>query len=407
MSFEKSIKLRTVSKNKSAEIAKSQNAAAKDFAVTFELLCYTVCMIIKSLAVSNFRNHDKTFINLSPGVNVFLGKNAQGKTNLLEAVYLTCVGRGWRTNKDKDMINFHADLCTVKTVAVKRFGEVSVEVYVPRSGKKAIKINNIPVQKMGELMGQVNCVFFSPDELRLIKDAPADRRRFLDIDISQVDKTYFYSLLKYNKILLQRNTLLKSKTEDIKSGLNIWDTQLAKAGALIVSRRIDYINKLKPYVEKVHKHLSEGKERISLSYINITSQSDKSMDTVSEEEMEKLIMRQLFEAREKDMRLKTTTVGPHRDDLQICLNDKDVRYFASQGQQRTAALSLKLGELEVFESITGEMPVLLLDDVFSELDSERQLLLIGMLDKCQSIITTTHGVIDCAKFFKVEKGKVL
>ena len=365
-------------------------------------------MIIKSLEVNNFRNHEKTLITLSEGVNVFVGQNAQGKTNLLEAIYLTCVGRGWRTNKDKEMIKFDKELSTVKTKALKRFGEVSVEVHIQKIGKKVIKINDIPVQKMGELMGQVNCVFFSPDELRLIKDAPADRRRFLDIDISQIDKAYFYSLLRYNKILLQRNALLKSKTEDIVRGLEVWDIQLAKAGALIMSRRISYIEQLKPYIEKIHKYLVGGKEEILISYINITSvKCEGVLNGLGQEEIEEVLLGQLIEARDKDMRLKTTTVGPHRDDLLILLNGKDVRYFASQGQQRTAALSLKLGELQAFEEITGERPVLLLDDVFSELDESRQARLVKILNKCQSIITTTHDVVVNAKVFKIEDGRVV
>ena len=364
-------------------------------------------MIIKSLTMNNFRNHENTAVVLSSGINVLVGKNAQGKTNLLEAIYLTCVGRGWRTNKDKEMINFDAEYTKVKNTAQKLFGDVTVEVHVPRSGKKSIRINDIPIQKMGEMMGQVNCIFFSPDELRLIKDAPADRRKFLDIDISQVDKTYFYSLLRYNKILLQRNALLKSKTEDIARGLEIWDVQLAKAGALIVARRLAYIEQLKPYVEKVHSYLTNEKEDVIISYINITAKTEESLLSSDQSEIEKILLKQLLEAREKDMHLKTTTVGPHRDDLLIKLDGRDVRYFASQGQQRTAALSLKLGELQTFEKITGERPVLLLDDVFSELDQERQTRLIKLLGKCQSIITTTHGITGKAKVFKVENGKVL
>jgi len=373
-------------------------------------------MKIKSLRLSNFRNHKNTFIELSPGINIFWGKNAQGKTNLLEAVYLTCVGRGWRTNKDKEMINFESDFSCVHTLAAKKFGDVNIEVYIPRLGKKGIKINGISVQKMGELMGQVNCVFFSPDELRLIKDAPADRRRFLDIDISQIDKTYFYSLLRYNKILLQRNAFLKSKTqnisktenEDVHRMLDIWDAQLAQIGAFIVFKRLEYIELLKTCTAKCHNELTGGKETITLSYINITVIQEQVLaPTTNATEIEKILINQLVNAREKDMRLKTTTVGPHRDDLLITINGKDVRNFASQGQQRTTALSLKLGEMKVFEDITGEAPVLLLDDVFSELDNERQVSLIKLLNKNQSIITMTQGEIKGAKVFQVLNGKII
>jgi len=361
-------------------------------------------MNIEKVELTNFRNHKDTVIALSPGVNVLVGKNAQGKTNLLEAVFLTCVGRGWRTNKDKDMINFDADIARVKTVVGRKFGEVSVEITLPRATRKTIKINGVPVQRMGELMGQVNCVFFSPDELRLVKDAPADRRRFLDIDISQIDKAYFYALLKYNKVLLQRNALLKAKNEDIESGLDIWDMQLAKVGAIIVARRMEFISKLCRNVAKVHGYLTGGKETIGVSYENITDVTRVTIDDI-----ENVLLEQVRQARDKDLRLRTTTVGPHRDDLKIAIDGKDVRHFASQGQQRTVALSLKLAELEIFRETTGEMPVLLLDDVFSELDADRQARLVKALSKCQSIVTAVDfaGAKDDVKIFKIVNGAII
>ena len=388
-------------------------------------------MIIKSLEIINFRNHEKSKVSLGNKINVLVGKNAQGKTNLLEAIYLTCVGRGWRTHKEREMIMFDKDRSIVRAQVEKKFGDITIEVSLSRKDKKAIKINDIPVQKMGELMGQINCVFFSPDELRLVKDAPADRRRFLDIDISQIDKAYFYSLLKYNKILMQRNALLKSKTangkaQDIERGLDVWDMQLVRVGAFIIYKRLSYIEQLKPFVTKVHNYLTSGQEQIELSYINITSNALESPlgpqpqggvlvegSALTVDEVEEILAINLRTARDKDMRLKTTTVGPHRDDLLIKINGKDVRYFASQGQQRTTALSLKLGELELFEQATGEKPILLLDDVFSELDDERQSRLIKILNYCQSIITATSDIGVTAsntsghKTFEVKNGKVV
>jgi len=373
-------------------------------------------MIIKTLEVRNFRNHEHTRIELSPGINFFVGENAQGKTNLLEAIYLTCVGRGWRTNKDRDMILFNKDTASVKTLVNKSYGNITIEIGLSNTAKKSIKINDIPVGKMGELMGQINCVFFSPDELRLIKDAPADRRRFLDIDISQIDKTYFYALMRYGKTLAQRNAYLKDtsqhKNPDFERGLDIWDAQLARVGAILVSKRLLYIERLKPHVDKVHNHLTRNKEQITISYINTTtidSAATESVDTPTHELIETVILKQLYKSREKDLRLRTTTVGPHRDDLLIQINDKDVRHFASQGQQRTAALSLKLAELEVFEQLTSERPILLLDDVFSELDTDRQDRLIKLLSKCQSIITSTQAPINCDtchKVYRFVNGKI-
>lgn len=376
-------------------------------------------MLIQRVELINFRNHKNTVLELSPGVNVLVGENAQGKTNLLEAVFLTCVGRGWRTNKDKEMIDFAADAARVKTTVKRRFGPVAVEINLSRATKKTIKINGVPVQRMGELMGQVNCVFFSPDELRLVKDAPADRRRFLDIDISQIDKGYFYALLKYNKILLQRNALLKTHGEDVESGLDIWDMQLAKVGALIVSRRIKFISELSKSVAKVHEYLTSGCEQIELGYDSITIPPDvisnvataqlKTVDAVVLSQVECLLLEQIKVARGRDLRLKTTTLGPHRDDLRITIDGRDVRNFASQGQQRTVALSLKLAELEIFREATGEMPILLLDDVLSELDSRRQARLVKVLSKCQSIITAVDFAVTAplgVRVFNIKHGSV-
>jgi DNA replication and repair protein RecF len=364
-------------------------------------------MIIKTLSVTNFRNHINTTVELSSGINVLMGNNAQGKTNLLEAIYLTCVGRGWRTNRDREMINFEKDDARVTAVTQKKFGDVRVDIMLSRTAKKAIKINHIPVAKMGELMGQVNCVFFSPDELRLVKEAPADRRRFLDIDISQTDKVYFYALMRYNKILMQRNALLKSGV-DVNRGLDIWDGQLARAGSVIVHKRLQFLDKLREGVTKVHNYLTEEKEQILLSYINITSLgTEEQIANLDEQQIEAIILRQLLDARQKDIRLRTTTVGPHRDDIKIQINEKDVRNFASQGQQRTVALSIKLAELAVFREITGEAPILLLDDVLSELDEKRQQRLLKCLKTCQCIITTTsfneNAVV---RLFSVHDGAI-
>ncbi|MCL2586752.1 MAG: DNA replication/repair protein RecF [Firmicutes bacterium] len=349
-------------------------------------------MHIKSLSVQNFRNHNDTTVELSPGVNVFVGQNAQGKTNLLEAIFLSCVGRGWRSPRDRDMINFDANDARVKAVAVKSYGEVEVEMILSRLAKKSININGIPVQKMGELMGQINCIFFSPDELRLVKEAPADRRRFLDIDISQIDKSYFYSLLRYNKILAQRNSLLKSSSEDIGRGLDIWDSELVREGEKIVARRREFLKALSPAVIEVHNVLTGGMEEVRLEYETAKSPLQESLQA----------------AREKDMRLKTTTVGPHRDDIKIVLDGKDARLFASQGQQRTIALSLKLAELKVFERLTGERPILLLDDVLSELDESRQARLLEIIQETQAIVTTTatKNLPLVFSIFNIEGGSV-
>jgi DNA replication and repair protein RecF len=351
-------------------------------------------VFIKKLVVQNFRNHKQTEIILGEGLNFFVGPNAQGKTNLLEAIFIICVGRGWRTNKDKELINFDSDFYKIEATTQKDFGEVLIEVSY-KDGKKYIKINGVPIQKVSSLMGQVNCVFFSPDELKLIKEAPSDRRRFMDIDISQLDKNYFLALIKYNKILAQRNALLKSQTEDIKSGLEIWDKSLIAVGEYLISKRIKFLKNIEKRLQDVHSVFTNNEEIIKISYENSCGES--SFETA------------LINAREKDTRLKTTTIGPHRDDIKISINTRDVRSFASQGQQRTAALSIKLAELQFFKEITGETPILLLDDVLSELDENRRAKLIELTRGVQCIITTTekNDAEVGAEIFNISKGEVI
>ena len=355
-------------------------------------------MLIKSLSIQNFRNHAATSVELCDGVNVFVGKNAQGKTNLLEAIYMTCVGRGFRSNKDKDAIMFGKDFARVKTVAMKRYGKVDVDIIVAQG--KQIKINSIPISKMGELMGTMTCVFFNPDELKLVKEAPADRRRFMDIDLSQMDKTYFYNLLKYNKILKQRNALLKSmniaSADELRS-LDIWDEELCKAGELIISRRRIFCEELNKSVGAVHKAIAPDE------VVEIELETVQNCSTWNN------FLGELRKSRDKDLRLRTTTVGPHRDDIAISINGKDVRGFASQGQQRTAALSMKIAELGVFEKATGEKPVLLLDDVFSELDEGRRVRLLELIGGWQTVITATEfdeALCPGVKLYQVHNGAV-
>ena len=347
---------------------------------------YYISMRIAELTVDNFRNHTHTSLQLAAGVNVLVGPNGQGKTNLLEAIYLACVGRGWRTSRDSEMVQFGKDRALVQVTAIKKFGPVDIAIQLGTGLKKSISINQVPIAKVAELMGQINCIFFSPDELKLVKEAPADRRRFINIDLSQIDKSYFYALSRYNKILQQRNAYLKDNGDPRE--LAIWDDQLVKQGKIIIAKRQDFIKKLTPYVEAKHRELTGGQEKITITY-----------ETCRDLEQE------LKLARERDLRLRTTTVGPHRDDLAIMINGQDVRLYGSQGQQRTVALSIKLAELDLFTNITGERPVLLLDDVFSELDSSRRTRLLIAIANTQAIITATD-VPTSGKIFTVINGTV-
>ncbi len=357
-------------------------------------------MKIASIKLKNYRNYSDLSISLSSGLNVLVGDNAQGKTNLAEAIFLCAIGKSMRTNRDRDLILWDKEFARVD-LSVENKGRKNISIYLFPNKNKSIKINGIPILKMGELLGNFNAVYFSPDELKLIKDSPDERRRFMDIDLSQFDRNYFYALSRYNKILSERNKLLKTVTSeaDLHRTLPIWNEQLAKTGAYIVYSRLKFIDKLKDFAAREHDIISKGKETLKLSYTGVVGQS---VDEITS----KLLLR-LEESTAKDIELRYTTTGPHRDDIKITLNDIDVRYYGSQGQQRSTALSLKLAELEIFRAELGTYPVLILDDVLSELDEERKHALLDRIQNIQTILTCTHFEYDvpCTKYL-VNAGKI-
>lgn len=341
-------------------------------------------MKIKTLSLTNYRNYNKQTFSLCEGLNVFVGKNAQGKTNALEAIYFCAIGKSLRTQKDKDLIGFDKEQGKITLECEKAFGKIVLDVYLSKKEKKTIKINQIPIRRIGELFGEFNAVFFSPDELKLIKDTPEDRRRFMDIDISQTNKAYFYLLTKYEKILANRNKLLKdSRSEaECKQTIALWDTELATVASKIILKRIEFLTTLMPYAQKTHAYLTDSKEELFLEYAGLVA--------ADEQALKQLLMKKLAENFEKDFNLGYTSIGPHRDDIKIKLNNIDVRLFGSQGQQRTCALSLKLAELEIMRLATGEVPVLLLDDVLSELDASRRKKLLTFAKNFQTVLTCTE-----------------
>ena len=361
-------------------------------------------MQVKNIKLSSFRNYKDAHIVLNNGLNVLVGKNAQGKTNLLESVYFASLGLSPRTTRDKDLIKWEESLARVKVEISRREGARTLEIILPDTGKKTIKINNIPIKRMGELMGELPIVYFSPDELRLVKEGPQDRRKFLDIDISQLSKVYFYSLQRYLKTLSQRNALLKQKgnKQTTQQTITIWNDSLSKAGANIILARHQFVNELKQQAAIIHKRITNNKEVLEVGYSGLQG-------TTTLELTEKLLKayEQTFD---RDFELGFTTVGPHRDDLKLFINDIDVRSFGSQGQQRTAALSLKLAELEIFKAQNGEYPVLLLDDVLSELDELRAQQLLDSIKGIQTILTCTEFNFkpknECV-VFEVQNGNVL
>lgn len=360
-----------------------------------------ISMKITSLELKNYRNYNSQKISFHSGINVLIGKNAQGKTNLLESIFLCSIGKSPRTTKDKDLILWGNSVSKVTLVVNKKSGNKKIDIYLSTSLNKAISINGVPIKRMGELMGEFNSIYFSPDELKLVKDSPDERRRFMDIDLSQFNKNYFYTLNKYNKILSQRNKLLKTavKKEDVSDTISIWNEQLAVCASFIILQRLELINKLKVYAHDALKFLTNNKEELVLEYSGIVSES--------EEKLKDILIKEYNKTLEKDIHLGYTTVGPHRDDFKIIVNNIDIRHFGSQGQQRTCALALKLAELEVFNENLGEYPVLLLDDVLSELDTERQTKLLEKIKDVQTIITGTDFKFNIPhKLFVVNNGMV-
>lgn len=362
-------------------------------------------MQINFVEVRNFRNYYYEKFYLSNGINILLGDNAQGKTNLLEGIYFSCIGKSFKTKNEKDLIKTGSVNAKIIIDFEKNNGNNTINIEF-KDGQKFVKLNEINITKTSSMLGNLACVFFSPSELKLVKEAPEDRRRFLDIDISQLNLTYYNSLVKYNKILKERNKLLKSLDSEkvIDETLPIWDWQLARAASEIILFRLEFIEKLEKYSKIEHNNLSGGKEDLVLEYSSCDNFNGK-----TQSEIEDMLVKKLTGSHEKDIKLKYTTVGPHRDDIKIFLNGMEVKSFGSQGQQRTSLLSIKLAELEIFKEKFDEYPILLLDDVFSELDENRKQRLFDRVKNIQTIITTTKFDMlnDNANIIKIENGKIV
>lgn len=334
-------------------------------------------MFVKSLELCNFRNYMNLSIQFSNGVNIFYGDNAQGKTNILEAIYLGGTTKSHKGSKDKELIMMDKPEAHVRLLIDKDGFTHKIDMHLKRSKSKGIAIDGIPIKKSSELIGLAHMVFFSPEDLSIIKNGPGERRRFIDMELCQLDKVYLHNLTKYNKILNQRNHLLKQVglNKELLDTLSIWDLQLTEYGKLIVQRRNQFIEQLNTVIFDIHKRLSGNKEELFIKYVPNTPPGDLEM--------------KLEQNQSKDIFTKSTSVGPHRDDIQFLIKGVDLRKYGSQGQQRTSALSLKLAEIEMVKKVIGEKPVLLLDDVLSELDRNRQNYLLDSIKDIQTIVTCT------------------
>lgn len=358
-------------------------------------------MIIKHIELSNFRNYKELSLNFHSGTNIFYGDNAQGKTNILESICLCSTAKSHRTNKDRELIYFSEEEAHIKLFLEKKNSEYRIDVHLKANKPKGIAINGIPIHKISELLGILNLIFFSPEDLNLIKRGPSERRRFLDIELCQLNSFYTNSLASYNKVLNQRNHLLKDLffQPGLIDTLDIWDLQLCNYGRNVMRERKKFIEELNQIIVEIHKNLTSGKETIELIY----------EPSVEEEDFEK----NLNDLREREIKQKISLIGPHRDDICFLVNGIDIRKFGSQGQQRTAALSLKLSEIALIKKIRNDTPVLLLDDVMSELDNSRQLQLLNYVSSVQTFLTCTglDDLVNCHfpidRLFFVSEGKVI
>ena len=360
-------------------------------------------MIITCAELNQFRSYEHCALTPCEGVNVLLGDNGQGKTNVLEALYLCCTGRSHRTRQDRELIRWGAEFAAVRVQAQRRDGDHDVEIALNALGRRRIKVFGQEISRSGELLGHVTGVLFSPEDLRTVKDGPAERRRFVDMALSQIKPAYYYALQRYARALKQRNETLKALAAQpaLAATLDAWDEQLAAAGAELMRQRRAYVEKLNAVASETHRDIAEGREKLEIRYLPSVTGGDDA-EAVAEA---------LFGARENDMRRLSTSVGAHRDDVQILVEGRDVRAFGSQGQQRTAALAMRLSELDVMREQLGEWPMLMLDDVMSELDPGRRRQLIGRLKGIQTFITCTDeddlAGAEIGRAWRVENGALL
>ena len=348
-------------------------------------------MFVESLELSNFRNYKSLNICFDSGTNIFYGDNAQGKTNILEAIYMGSTAKSHRGSRDKEIICFGEEEAHIKMFVKKNNISDRIDMHLKKSKAKGIAINGVPIRRASELMGISNVIIFSPEDLNLIKNGPADRRRFIDMELCQLDRIYINNLSSYNRILMQRNKLLKELVykPEYADMIKIYDIQLVNYGKEIINRREQFIKELNDITVEIHSRLTGEKEKLKLVY--------------EPDVPAKLFEKRLEEGFERDVRQKISLTGPHRDDMMFISNDIDLRKYGSQGQQRSAALSLKLAEIELVKRKTGDSPLLLLDDVLSELDAGRQEHLLECITDVQTFITCT-GLDDFVnKHFKINK----
>lgn len=369
-------------------------------------------MQLNDIQLNDFRNYEALSVSFSPGINVFIGENAQGKTSLLEAIYMLSLARSHRTSNEKDTIRWQADFARIEgKVSTKTNPHLPLALMITKSGKRA-KVNHLNQNRMSDYIGKLNVVLFAPEDLELIKGAPQLRRKFIDMELGQMSPKYLYESVQYNRLLKQRNAYLKrllyKETQD-QIYLDILTEQLATSATNVIYQRLRFVAQLESWAKPIHANISHGLEDLSLTYkgpIEVKLE-------MTEEEIYQQLMAKFKERKEHELTRGVTLVGPHRDDLIFKVNGRDVQKFGSQGQQRTTVLSMKLAEIECMHEILGEYPILLLDDVLSELDNERQThLLKSIQTKVQTFLTTTSldgiqsDLIQEPRVFNIDGGEI-
>lgn len=369
-------------------------------------------MILTSLDLLNYRNYSNLSLNPDSKINIIYGFNAQGKTNLLESIYYLATTHSHRNKRDLELLKWTTNYLNIKGTVLQDGHEANLEVNFQQNGQKILKVNGIKKSRLPEYLGNLSVVLFSPEDLNIIKGSPKDRRRFLDFEIAQVSKSYAYNLLQYAKILNERNFLLKNIKSDRRylDQLEVWDNQLVQIGSNILAKRFEIVKMLAFFSKNNHFKITAGQEYLELKYLCSFEARPDFLIT----EIKKSFSKKLLEVKNDEIKRGITLVGPHRDDLNFYLNGSDAKLYGSQGQQRTIALSLKLAELEVINQVLGEYPVLLLDDVLSELDNlRRHYLITSVMTKIQTFITTTNlefidnTLLAEAKILRIDSGKLI
>ncbi|MCS4487965.1 DNA replication/repair protein RecF [Streptococcus sciuri] len=362
-------------------------------------------MFIESIILQNYRNYNKLEANFSPTLNIFIGKNAQGKTNFLEAIYFLALTRSHRTRSDKELIQFQKESLHVSGTLVRANSKVPLDIYLSKNGR-ITKLNHLKQAKLSDYVGNMTVVLFAPEDLQLVKGSPSLRRKFIDIDLGQIKQLYLSDLAQYNHILKQRNSYLKTADKVNKEYLFVLDEQLVHYGSRVIKHRYHFIQNLSKKADKHHFTISNELEHLSIKYLS-------SISFTTTAEIEEKFKTQLLAAQKRDIFKKNTGVGPHRDNLAFYINDLDAS-FSSQGQQRSLVLSLKLAEIDLIKVATHESPILLLDDVMSELDQTRQEKLLQAIrdNNVQTFMTTTNikhfkDLPQGLKLFTIDSGNFL